>query len=165
MTTEAVVGGVRAAANDRPSPFPGIQADTTINAALHLMWQGHVRHLLVHEAGRVVGLASERDLLTAVALGGAAAADPVRAAVLPPTPARQLTASNEELAAAMHAQDSDVLVLCNGTAPVSLITAMDLLAAIFPAATAAARRERAHPSELDTRYAEPHSFPSRPDSV
>ena len=40
----------------------------------------------------------------------------------------------------MHAYDSDVLVMCTGAAPTSLITAMDLLALVFPAATAAGRR-------------------------
>ena len=150
-TTAVGAGTVVEPAERRLSPIPGIPAETSIADALRLMSQTRARYLPVHAKGRFVGLVSERDLLSALAFELATSQDPVCALALASTPTRQSPASLEEMAAAMHAYDSDVLVMCTGVAPTSLITAMDLLALVFPAATAAGRRGHALTSEPTSR--------------
>jgi CBS domain-containing protein len=66
-----------------PSPPHGIDADASLADAVELMRRQNASCLLVTEEGRLVGLFSERDLLTRVLGKGRPLSAPIRAAMTP----------------------------------------------------------------------------------
>ncbi|HEV3385790.1 MAG TPA: CBS domain-containing protein [Gemmata sp.] len=66
-----------------PAPPLGIDADATVDDAISSMREHNVGCLLVTETGRVVGIFTERDLLTRVLARGRSLDEPLRSCMTP----------------------------------------------------------------------------------
>jgi CBS domain-containing protein len=66
-----------------PAPPLAVSAETTVAAAVAMMREGNAGCLLVTDAGRLVGIFSERDLLTRVLAQGLTLEVPMQAVMTP----------------------------------------------------------------------------------
>lgn len=107
-----------------------VTPNTEFVDALWLMRTHRVHHLPVVDGGYCTGLVSETTLLTAFAAGAAHPGGPVGALRRCPAPTVRRGDSLGVVAAAMRDQDTDAVVVLDGSNLVGLITVTDILDAV-----------------------------------
>ncbi len=125
-----------------PSPHT-IGSAQTLATARALMQRHHVRHLPVLDAGQLVGIVTERDLLLAASLGVDFARVAVADAMTPDPRALSADSSLEWAVAEMVQARLGSIVIVDDDRVIGIFTTVDALRALGELLARARRRQRA----------------------
>jgi CBS domain-containing protein len=98
-----------------------------VHEAARLMAERHVGSVAVREAGKVVGLVTERDLVVSVLAHGGSASGPVRGAMRPGIPRVGADASGAACAALMRDHATRHLLVEQGGEVVGVVSMRDVI--------------------------------------
>jgi acetoin utilization protein AcuB len=119
-------------------PVLAVPPGMDVRSGLRIMHRHHTRHLPVVEGRHCVALVDEADLLTALLGEQVDLLLAVGMVGRRPAPSVHRSADRAEIAATMLAEDTDALIVLDGTEVVGLVTAFDLVRSL--AVEAGARR-------------------------
>jgi CBS domain-containing protein len=108
-------------------PVLAVPMTIDVRSGLRVMHRYRMRHLPVVAGRHCVGLAREADLLAAMLGERTDLLLAVGEVCRRPAPTVRSSAGRDEVAATMLAEDTDALVVLDGTEVVGLVTAFDLV--------------------------------------
>ncbi|HEX9291531.1 MAG TPA: CBS domain-containing protein [Anaeromyxobacteraceae bacterium] len=105
----------------------GLDAGTPCSGAARLMKEANIGSVAVRENGRVVGIVTERDLVTRVLADGEAATLPIRDAMRTDLPTVAPSASDAECTALMRDHATRHLLVVEGGEVAGIISMRDVI--------------------------------------
>ncbi len=104
-----------------------LESTTPVHDAARLMTDKNIGSIAVRERGRIVGLVTERDLVTTVVARGAAPALPIREAMRPNVPRVTVDTTEAECARIMRDAVTRHLLVEEGGEVVGVVSMRDII--------------------------------------
>jgi CBS domain-containing protein len=104
-----------------------LSGNTPCNEAARIMVQEHVGSIAVRDGSRIVGIVTERDLVTEVLAGGARGDMPIREAMGKSLPTVTPQSTEVECTKLMRDNDTRYLLVREGTEIIGIISMRDLI--------------------------------------